>query len=113
MSAVTRYCVLFGLVELLFVGISIPLIQGRVPPNRYYGFRTPKTLSDPAIWYEVNRYSGHDLLLAGLFITFCSTTMMFLAQSWQAERVAITLFSVMVLCVVGVAFHGLRVLRRF
>jgi len=113
MSAVTRNCFLFGLVGLLFVGISIPLIQGHVPPNRYYGFRTPKTLSDPVIWYEVNRASGRDLLLAGLFITFCSTTMMFLAQSWQAERVVITLLSVTVLCVVGATFHGLRLLRRY
>ena len=52
MSAVTIDSVLFALVGLMFVGLSIPLIQKRIPPNRFYGFRTAKSLSDPKIWYE-------------------------------------------------------------
>jgi len=68
MTEVTVYSFLFALTGLLFVGLSVPLIQKRVPPNRFYGFRTPKTLSDPKIWYEVNHISGIDLFLAGALI---------------------------------------------
>ena len=46
-----------GGVGLLFIALSIPLIQERVPPNSTYGFRTAKSLSDSKIWYAINRIS--------------------------------------------------------
>ena len=112
MSEVTVDSFLFALVGLLFVGLSIPLIQKRVPPNRYYGFRTARTLSDPKIWYEVNHLSGNDLFVAGALITISSLTMLLLAQAWRPEHVVITLLSVMVFSLTGVAWHGFKILRR-
>lgn len=46
--------------------IAVPMMMGRVPPNRWYGFRTPKTFSSEQIWYEANRASGWSLFYAGL-----------------------------------------------
>jgi uncharacterized membrane protein len=43
---------------------SVPLILGVVPPNGFYGFRTRKTLADPAIWYRANRFAGCALFIA-------------------------------------------------
>jgi hypothetical protein len=51
---------------LVFVGTSIPLIQRRIKPNYWYGFRVPKTLNNPDIWYDVNAYSGRWLLIMGI-----------------------------------------------
>lgn len=51
----------------VFIGISIPLIQKRVPPNRWYGFRTSKTLRSAEIWYPANAYGAKLLLAASLF----------------------------------------------
>jgi len=112
MISVTVTSLLFALVGVLFVGLSIPLMRNRVPPNRYYGFRTPKTLSDTKIWYEVNRISGNDLFVAGAVITISSLVMFALAQEWRREHVAMTLLLIMVFSVVGVACHGFIVLRR-
>ena len=56
---------LYGLMGVMFVGIGIPLARQRVRPNVWYGFRTPKTLSDPHIWYSANRVAGIDLVVAG------------------------------------------------
>jgi uncharacterized membrane protein len=55
-------------VGLMFVGISIPLILQKVPPNRWYGFRVAKTLSSERIWYQANRVAGFDLTWAGIAI---------------------------------------------
>ena len=44
--------------------IAIPLVLGVVPPNAYYGLRTPKTRSDEARWYSANRFFAASLLLA-------------------------------------------------
>jgi hypothetical protein len=54
---------------LLLIGLSIPLIQRRIKPNYWYGFRTRRTLNDPAIWYNVNAYAGQRLLISGLITT--------------------------------------------
>lgn len=112
MSEVTVYSFLFAMTGILFIGLSIPLIQKRVPPNRYYGFRTAKTLSQPKIWYEVNRIQGTDLFVAGALITISSFTILLLAQSWNPEHVISTLLCVMVLSLIGVTWHGFRVLKR-
>jgi uncharacterized membrane protein len=68
MNPLTFLLLLFVSAGLLLVGISIPLIQRRIKPNYWYGFRTKRTLSDPAVWYDVNAYAGKRLLVCG-FIT--------------------------------------------
>src|SRR6476661_383820 len=57
--------VTFAGAGVLFVGLSIPLIRGRVRPNPWYGLRVKRTLADPSIWYPANRYAGWWLLGAG------------------------------------------------
>jgi uncharacterized membrane protein len=46
--------------------VAIPMILGIVPPNYFYGFRTPKTLSSPEVWYPANRMCGILLAVAGV-----------------------------------------------
>jgi hypothetical protein len=64
--------ILFVLSGLLFIGISLPLIQRRVRPNPWYGLRVPKTFRDERIWYAANEFSGRMLFAAGLFIAACA-----------------------------------------
>ena len=63
---------------------AIPLIVGLVPPNRLYGFRTAKTLSDPRIWYAVNQVAGWDRLAAGVTIVLASLAMA-MWGNWSAD----------------------------
>ncbi|MFV0446698.1 MAG: SdpI family protein [Planctomycetaceae bacterium] len=51
-------------VAVLLGGCGWPLYRNWVPPNPWYGFRTPATLRDERIWYPVNREAG--LWLAAL-----------------------------------------------
>lgn len=50
---------------LTLIAVAIPMVQRKVKPNGWYGFRTPKTLSRPDIWYNANEYSGRTLVVAG------------------------------------------------
>lgn len=61
-------------VGLLFIGISIPLILEKVPPNRWYGLRVAKTFASERIWYAANRVAGYDLLWAGVAIAIAAVT---------------------------------------
>jgi len=52
----------------LFIAVAVPLIQGRVKPNPFYGVRVRKTLSDRDTWYAVNAYFGRRFAVIGLLI---------------------------------------------
>ena len=39
---------------LLVTALSVPLIQKRIPPNPWYGFRVRKTLENRDVWYAAN-----------------------------------------------------------
>jgi uncharacterized membrane protein len=56
----------FTIPALLFLIVSIPLALDLVPRNRFYGFRTRKTLSDDAIWYAANRFGARALMVSSL-----------------------------------------------
>ena len=112
MTTVTLYSLSFAGVGLLFAGLSIPLILERVPPNSIYGFRTAKSLSDPKIWYEINRISGVDLLIAGVLMTLGSIAMLFLGQHLQPSQVIMPLFLLMIFTLSGAAIHGYLVLSK-
>jgi uncharacterized membrane protein len=55
-----------SIVAVAFIAVSVPLMRGRVEPNRFYGFRTKKTFSDERIWYLANRIMGRDMFTYGM-----------------------------------------------
>jgi uncharacterized membrane protein len=48
----------FIIPSVIFLLVSIPLVLGWIPKNRFYGVRTRKTLSDDRVWLAVNRLGG-------------------------------------------------------
>ncbi len=50
---------------ILFI-LSIPLILNLIPPQKWIGIRTSKTLSDETVWYRVNRFAGWALLISSV-----------------------------------------------
>ena len=53
------------LAGIALIAAGAPLFFRMVPPNRWYGLRLNKTLSDRQTWYEANRVAGRNLILAG------------------------------------------------
>lgn len=43
---------------------TVPLILEMVPPNRWYGFRLPGAMTQPQLWYALNRHGGLMMLIA-------------------------------------------------
>jgi len=54
-----------GLVGLSILAIGVTLAVAPPQPNRYFGFRTEETLSDPVVWEKANRYAGRVMAMAG------------------------------------------------
>jgi len=76
------YPILF-LTGLVFVGLSIPMILKKIPPNQYYGWRTPKAFQSEDIWYEINHYSGRDLCLVGI-VQILFNIVMLILRFWDS-----------------------------
>jgi uncharacterized membrane protein len=75
MAPMTLLLILFLVGGAILIGISIPLIQERVGPNHWYGFRVRRTLEDPEVWYRVNSYSAWRLLAVGVAEIVVATAM--------------------------------------
>jgi uncharacterized membrane protein len=48
------------------------LIFRAIPPNRWFGLRTPRTLKDPSAWYLAHRAFGWVFLVIGALIALFS-----------------------------------------
>lgn len=94
----TTILVMYVVFGLLMVGLSIPLLKDKVPPNPWYGFRVPSTLSDPVIWYKANRYLARWLLLTGIITTVGSIALYFV------PGLSVDAYAWLVLAVFGVPF---------
>jgi hypothetical protein len=58
--------------------ISIPLIKGRVPINKIYGFRIRKAFESEELWYKINAYGGRQLLLWSIPLLMVGITALYI-----------------------------------
>lgn len=49
----------------VLVVLGLPLYFRKIPPNRFYGFRTERTLDNRGVWYAVNRVTGGWMVATG------------------------------------------------
>jgi SdpI/YfhL protein family len=54
----------FVIPTFIFMIVSIPLVLGLIPPNRFYGVRTSETRDDGRLWLSGNRFGGAAILLS-------------------------------------------------
>jgi uncharacterized membrane protein len=77
------------LLPIVFAALAAPLALGKVPPNGFYGFRTPKTLSSPDIWYPANRIAGW-LMIAAAALAICfNLVLSSMHPEWPDEKLVL------------------------
>ena len=64
---------MFVILGALLCAICVPLIQRRIKPNLWYGFRVPKTIKNPDVWYPANEYAGRALFVVGLVVMLAAS----------------------------------------
>ncbi|MFH1042413.1 MAG: SdpI family protein [bacterium] len=60
------------LIGLIIIGMSIPLVLKKIPPNHWYGLQVPATLNNKSVWYKVNKSIGKKSLYFGISIIVVS-----------------------------------------
>jgi uncharacterized membrane protein len=97
----------FTAVGALFIGLAIPLMRRRVPPNALYGLRVPATFADEWVWYEANAQSGRDLFVLG-WIELVYAGLLPLLPHMTMEKYALANVAYMLIGVLGFAAVGWR-----
>jgi len=99
----------FHWIPLLLIAVSLPMILGKVPLNRIYGFRDATTLEDPEAWYQANRVAGWFLFAAGGFSLCFNLAPSWIATEWEPGRIEswmeLGVGLPVVLAALGAAFH--------
>jgi hypothetical protein len=96
------------LLAILTIAISVPLVLEKVPPNRLYGSRTPKTLSNSDIWYEANYKGGITLLVASLISIPCFVVVMEIFDRSTAAVINMGVFIAVSTLATAVSLRQLR-----
>jgi SdpI/YfhL protein family len=53
---------------LILIGVSIPLLLGKIKMNYFYGFRIRKAFESEENWYEINSYGAKAMIRWSLVI---------------------------------------------
>jgi uncharacterized membrane protein len=107
-SAPTIYFIL----GMLFIALGVPLMRRRVPRNRWYGFRIPKTLASDSVWYPANAIAGRDMVVAGSAVAACALATMFLMGVFAPEVLAVVNLIVFVSAMIWSTVHSFGAIKK-
>lgn len=100
------------LIPVVIAVFAVPVVLGKVPPNPIYGFRTPKTLSSPGIWYAANRIAGW-LLIGAATMTICfNLAISSMEPEWPPEKLLVWMAGAGVVSVILASILSLLYLRK-
>src|ERR1044072_8987741 len=102
----------YAVMGIVLILASVPMITERVPSNRWYGFRTPRTQSDPKVWYPANRIAGQYLAFAGLLIELATLGVALLQKQMTPATAAIILLVVGIGSITAATVLSFFALRR-
>ena len=103
---------IYGVMGLLVAALALPMMYEKIPPNGFYGFRTPRTLSDPNVWYPANRVAGRNLAVAGVIVSTTALVLFAIHKSISPRTAELTLLIVTLASFFGAVVHSFIALRR-
>ncbi len=98
--------VLLPIVNIL---VSLPLVLKMVPLNRWYGFRTRKTMSNEDTWYEANYKGGMGLIVASVIALVGRTV--FMETLERGTGAILSMFFLMACMVAALVVWGVQLKR--
>lgn len=89
---------------LIMIGISIPLVQEKIPRNSSYGMRISKAFESKDNWYRINKYGGKALIGWSVPVLIIGIALVFLhfkVPLDETKKGLVLLFSLMPTIVIG------------
>ena len=101
--------IIFVLAGFMEVILGMPLLLEKIKPNWFYGFRTPKTMSNKEIWYKSNKYLGRDFIIIGIILIIGSLFLLLPGISFSLAEIAyielfLTLIPIIIVLIRGFVY---------
>jgi uncharacterized membrane protein len=103
---------LLGAASVLIALLGLPMWLRMVPPNGWYGFRTPTTLSNRRVWYASNEASGRYLVTAGCVSLLVNVGASLLIRKPLADLISVSAFFGAIVVAVIASFVTLAHIKR-
>ncbi|CAN7510367.1 SdpI family protein [Rossellomorea sp. LjRoot5] len=75
--------------SLIFIGISIPLLLGKIKMNTYYGIRISKSFESDEAWFKINRYGALQIILWSVPLFLAGMVFLFLPPFTETAEVVL------------------------
>ena len=89
---------------LLFIGLSIPMLKGRIGMNIWYGVRFKAAFASDELWYDVNAYGAKQLIGGGIVLAIDALVVMFVPVGSGGVPLIVVLLLPAIVAVVSAAF---------
>jgi len=99
-----------GMIEII---LGIPLLFEKIKPNKLYGFRVKKTLSDENIWYKSNRYVGRDFIITGIILVMSSLYLLIFQMDFSILELTIISLILTLVPIFLILFRAFSYLKKF
>jgi|GEM_PF-4162459 len=67
---------------MVLVGLALPLVWGKIGPNRWYGFRVGVAMRSRAYWFAINRRWALGQIWVGVLMSLSAGLGLALGQVW-------------------------------
>jgi len=99
-------------VGVIFTILGVPLYLEKIKPNKLYGFRLEKTLSNKKIWYKANKFVGKDLINSGILIVIISLLILTVNQKIPFIYIALIELLIVIIPVIIIITRGMNYLNK-
>ncbi|MBX7169966.1 MAG: SdpI family protein [Pyrinomonadaceae bacterium] len=97
---------------IVLILVNIPLYQGKIKRNNWYGFRTPRTLASDEVWYPVNKEAGLNFIIASVITLITSIVLFFLREIIPQYVLVVILVVVTMFTMIGAVVKSFIFLRK-
>ena len=106
---VIHLLILYITAGLLLIGVALPLVYRKIPPNHWYGFRVKRTFADREVWFAANAFAGRRLAWTGL-ATVVAAIVFYVIPIDKVDTYAVAMAAVMLFGVTVTVVQSFRYL---
>ncbi len=89
---------------LIFIGLGIPLLKGKIGMNIWYGVRFKAAFASDEIWHDMNTYGARQLVGGGIILLIDAVALMFLPVGRGGVPLFVVFAFPALVALVGAAF---------
>ncbi len=94
--------IMFIIVGLILMAISVPLKNGKVAMNHFYGVRLRKSFTSEKNWYLMNAYGGRQLVIWSAAMFVLGVLTLFIPFNGQEELIVLFAFLPLIVLMIPV-----------